>query len=218
MWKYGHISAATVAFLDDAGVTWRLKRPPKPFLSIRHIQYIVVTLLQSSNALRRRGAFTSSSLQMYAVASSASAASSIRVRVRAPERRPRASFAVAGTDDTLETKHHLRGSAKTPSGGGEGRRGALAKLTFGFAAGMTSAGGAAGPASANVKYANDCDPICHILDDGGAKSQAMEAAMKKDGPDMGSAMEQLIAQRKAEEKAAAAAAAGAKGEGKPRGF
>ena len=58
------------------------------------------------------------------------------------------------------------------------------------------------PALANDHYANDCDPICHVLDDGAAKSQKQEEDMKKSGPDMGSLMEQLQAQRKAEEAAA----------------
>ena len=60
-------------------------------------------------------------------------------------------------------------------------------------------------ALANDHYANDCDPICHVLDDGAAKSQKQEEEMKKAGPDMGSLMEQLQAQRKAEEAAARAA-------------
>ena len=60
-------------------------------------------------------------------------------------------------------------------------------------------------ALANDHYANDCDPICHVLDDGAAKSQKQEEEMKKSGPDMGSLMEQLQAQRKAEEAAAKAA-------------
>ena len=58
------------------------------------------------------------------------------------------------------------------------------------------------PALANVKYANDCDPICHVLDDGAAKSAKMEEDMKKGGADMGSALERLMAERKAEEAAA----------------
>ena len=58
------------------------------------------------------------------------------------------------------------------------------------------------PALANDHYANDCDPICHVLDDGAAKSHKQEEDMKKSGPDMGSLMEQLQAQRKAEEAAA----------------
>ena len=92
----------------------------------------------------------------------------------------------------------------------EGRRVALRKM--GGSLLFAAAAGFAGPARANVKYANDCDPICHILDDGGAKSQQKEADIRASGPDMGSAMEQLIAQRKADEKAAAAAgAAGGKG-------
>ena len=62
-----------------------------------------------------------------------------------------------------------------------------------------------GAALANDHYANDCDPICHVLDDGAAKSQKQEEEMKKSGPDMGSLMEQLQAQRKAEEAAARAA-------------
>ena len=37
-------------------------------------------------------------------------------------------------------------------------------------------------ALANVKYANDCDPICHVLDDGAAKSAKMEKDMKEAGP------------------------------------
>ena len=61
-------------------------------------------------------------------------------------------------------------------------------------------------ALANDHYANDCDPICHVLDDGAAKSQAQEAAMKSAGPDMGDLMAQLQAQRKAEEAAAKATA------------
>ena len=60
-------------------------------------------------------------------------------------------------------------------------------------------------ALANDHYANDCDPICHVLDDGAAKSQKQEQEMKKSGPDMGSLMDQLQAQRKAEEAAAKAA-------------
>ena len=60
-------------------------------------------------------------------------------------------------------------------------------------------------ALANDHYANDCDPICHVLDDGAAKSQKQEEEMKKSGPDMGSLMEQLQAQRNAEEAAAKAA-------------
>ena len=58
------------------------------------------------------------------------------------------------------------------------------------------------PALANVKYANDCDPICHVLDDGAAKSAKMEEDMKKGGADMGSALERLMAEPKAEEAAA----------------
>ena len=57
-------------------------------------------------------------------------------------------------------------------------------------------------ALANDHYANDCDPICHVLDDGAAKSKKQEEEMKQSGPDMGSLMEQLQAQRKAEEAAA----------------
>jgi len=62
-------------------------------------------------------------------------------------------------------------------------------------------------ALANVKYANDCDPICHILDDGAAKSKKQEEDMKKAGPDLsgpGSMMAELQAARKAEEAAAKA--------------
>ena len=56
-------------------------------------------------------------------------------------------------------------------------------------------------ALANVKYANDCDPICHVLDDGAAKSAKMEKDMKEAGPDMGSLLEKLAAERKATEAA-----------------
>lgn len=56
-------------------------------------------------------------------------------------------------------------------------------------------------AHANVKYANDCDPICHVLDDGAAKSAKMEKDMKEAGPDMGSLLEKLAAERKATEAA-----------------
>uniref|UniRef100_A0A7R9TFI7 Uncharacterized protein n=1 Tax=Micromonas pusilla TaxID=38833 RepID=A0A7R9TFI7_MICPS len=62
------------------------------------------------------------------------------------------------------------------------------------------------PSTANVGYANDCDPICHVLDDGAAKSKAQEEAFKREGPPMGDLMAQLQAQRKAEEAAAAKAA------------
>ena len=56
-------------------------------------------------------------------------------------------------------------------------------------------------ALANVKYANDCDPICHVLDDGAAKSAKMEKDVKEAGPDMGSLLEKLAAERKATEAA-----------------
>ena len=56
-------------------------------------------------------------------------------------------------------------------------------------------------ALANMNYANDCDPICHVLDDGAAKSAKMEKDMKEAGPDMGSLLEKLAAERKATEAA-----------------
>lgn len=75
-----------------------------------------------------------------------------------------------------------------------------------FAAATVATTGCAPVAFANDHYANDCDPICHVLDDGAAKSKKQEEDMKKSGPEMGSLMDQLIAQRKAEEAAAKAGA------------
>mmetsp|Transcript_33943 Transcript_33943/g.54453 ORF Transcript_33943/g.54453 Transcript_33943/m.54453 type:complete len:176 (+) Transcript_33943:129-656(+) len=175
---------------------------------------------------------------MFATAVSAASASAVRAPVAgaaAHHRRqqPRASIAVPRRSAkaaggglvvvaTASAETHARGRVEAASGGE--RHAALRKLGGGaafFVAGFAALAVAAttpGPASANVKYANDCDPICHILDDGAAKSQKVEAETRASGPDMGSAMARLQAERKATEAAEKKAAAAVSGEGKPRGF
>ena len=154
---------------------------------------------------------------MFAIASSANAVrTATPVRAKKAERAMHIHVKTATVTNsvTAEKEDSMKVMRAVHVGGG--RRAAL----FSAAAAAVTAAGftTAFPASANVKYANDCDPICHILDDGAAKSQKMEQEMKSGGSDMGSAMEALLAQRKAEEKAAAGAAATAKADAKPRGF
>ena len=155
---------------------------------------------------------------MFAIASSANAVrTATPVRAKKAERAMHIHVKTATVTNsvTAEKEDSMKVMRAVHVGGG--RRAALFSAA---AAAVTAAGSGftmAFPASANVKYANDCDPICHILDDGAAKSKKLEQELKSGGSDMGSAMEALLAQRKAEEKAAAAAAAG-KGADKPRGF
>lgn len=160
---------------------------------------------------------------MFAAFSAPTTTLSGRTPVRAGSQRQQRRRAVVANGNhavTTETTDDVHTSLEMEMAGGDvGRRGALKKIVGGA---LFAAAGFAGPATANVKYANDCDPICHILDDGAAKSKKMESEMKSGAPDMGSAMEKLLAERKAEEKAAVlaalAAAGGGKGDAKPRGF
>lgn len=166
---------------------------------------------------------------MFAAASSASAASAVTAlasRRRAQRRQLTKDHRQPGRHVTTATSdaHAVSDDDKAGTGGGVGIA-ALRKMwrdasilgVMGAAAASLSLT-APGPAAANVGYANDCDPVCHVLDNGGAKSQKMEQDMKAGGPDMGSAMEQLLAQRKAEAVAATKSAAEGSAAAKPRGF
>ena len=133
---------------------------------------------------------------------SAATSNALAASVRAPAA-PRRARAAA---PARAARARAEGAASARDDKSESARRAPARVALGGALAALALSSTPLPALANDHYANDCDPICHVLDDGAAKSQAQEAAMKSAGPDMGDLMAQLQAQRKAEEAAAKATA------------